>query len=37
MREFRSNNEIVQSITNEIWYVYNTLRGGLDIRDFDAV
>lgn len=37
MREFRSNNEIVENITNEIWNVYNTLRGGLNTNDFDVV
>lgn len=37
MREFKSNNEIVQNITNEIWHVYNTLKGGFNTNDFDVI
>lgn len=37
MREFKSNNEIVQNVTNEIWYIYNSLRGGLNTQDFDVI
>jgi len=36
MREYNSN-KIVENITNEIWSIYNSLRGGLNTKDFDVI
>jgi len=36
MREYNSD-KIVENITNEIWHIYNSLRGGLNTNDFDVV
>lgn len=37
MTEKKDHNEIIQNITNEIWFLHKAFRGALNVEDFDVL